>query len=80
MYGELGGQAGFRRAAGWGTVGGMSELEGEVAPELEVDDADLLEQATSVPIDDDEDYPFGPEGTTRAGAEYDAAEEEEEEP
>lgn len=55
----------------------MSELEGKVAPELEVDDADLLEQATSVPIDDDEDYPFGPEGTTRAGAEYDAAEEEE---
>ena len=39
----------------------MSDLEGELAPELEVDDADLLEQATPVPNDDDEDYPFGPE-------------------
>lgn len=41
----------------------MSEMDNEVAPELEVDDADLLEQATPVPVDDEEEYPFGPEET-----------------
>lgn len=52
---------GFRRAVGWGTVELMSELEGEPTPGLEVDEADLLEQSTPVPDDDDEEYPFGAE-------------------
>lgn len=62
-----------------GHCGAMSELEGEPAPELEVDEADLLEQSTPVPDDDDDEYPFGPEdeGTDEHAADYDEDDQEE---
>jgi hypothetical protein len=49
----------------------MSEIEGEPTPTYSADEGDILEQATPVPEDDDEEYPYAAEEDEEAGPEYD---------
>jgi hypothetical protein len=49
----------------------MSEIEGEPTPTYSADEGDILEQATPVPEDDEEEYPYGTQEDEEAGPEYD---------
>lgn len=49
----------------------MSEIEGEPTPTYSADEADILEQSTPVPDDDEEDYPYGTDEDEEPGVEYD---------